>query len=66
MTFGDPNTEGARTHSLEEIGAILDVFQRHGHKEVSPVFTDNSLLTFTRSTLPECIRVEALKDCLGR
>lgn len=34
MTLGDKESESARTHSLEDIAAILDVFQKHGHKEV--------------------------------
>lgn len=35
MTFGDAETESARTHSVEDISAILDTFQSHGHKEAS-------------------------------
>ncbi|KIM27579.1 hypothetical protein M408DRAFT_16628 [Serendipita vermifera MAFF 305830] len=34
MTLGDKESESARTHSLEDIAAILDVFQKHGHKEI--------------------------------
>lgn len=34
MTFGDKEAESARTHSVEEIKAILDVFQKHGHNKV--------------------------------
>lgn len=34
MTFGAPGKEGARVHSLHDVEAILDVFQRHGHVEV--------------------------------
>ncbi len=35
MTFGAPGKEGARVHDLKDVEAILDVFQAHGHKEVS-------------------------------
>ncbi|KAK2760354.1 hypothetical protein FQN54_002424 [Arachnomyces sp. PD_36] len=34
MTFGEPNTLGARVHDLEEAGKIVDVFQKHGHNEI--------------------------------
>jgi aflatoxin B1 aldehyde reductase len=34
MTFGEEGKEQARVHNLEDIKAILDVFQRHGHDEV--------------------------------
>jgi len=34
MTFGEEGKEGARVHSLQEVEAILDVFQKHGHEEV--------------------------------
>ncbi|CCA69499.1 related to potassium channel beta subunit protein [Serendipita indica DSM 11827] len=34
MTFGDKEAESARTHSVEEIKAILDVFQKHGHNKI--------------------------------
>lgn len=37
MTLGDKESESARTHSLEDIAAILDVFQKHGHKEASVI-----------------------------
>jgi aflatoxin B1 aldehyde reductase len=34
MTFGAPGKEGARVHDLKDVEAILDVFRRHGHKEI--------------------------------
>ncbi|KAE8353483.1 NADP-dependent oxidoreductase domain-containing protein [Aspergillus coremiiformis] len=34
MTLGKAGVEGVRVSSVEEAGAILDVFQAHGHKEV--------------------------------
>lgn len=34
MTFGKEGTSGARVHDIEEVKAILDIFQKHGHKEV--------------------------------
>ncbi|KAJ7330430.1 Aldo/keto reductase [Mycena albidolilacea] len=34
MTFGAPGTEGARVHDLKDIEAILDVFLKHGHREL--------------------------------
>jgi aflatoxin B1 aldehyde reductase len=34
MTFGQEGQEQVRVHKLEEISAILDVFQVHGHDEV--------------------------------
>jgi hypothetical protein len=34
MTFGAPGTDGARVHDLKDIEAILDVFLKHGHREV--------------------------------
>jgi hypothetical protein len=43
MTFGEEGEEGARVHNLQDIEAILDIFQAHGHDEVSelldPVLT---------------------------
>jgi hypothetical protein len=37
-----------RSHSLEDIGAILDVFQKHGHREasstVSLIFHESDLI----------------------
>lgn len=35
MTFGEPGKDGARVHDLKDVEAILDVFQAHGHNEVS-------------------------------
>lgn len=35
MTFGEAGKEGARVSNLEDVAAILDVFQKHGHTEVS-------------------------------
>ncbi|GJE95534.1 aldo/keto reductase [Phanerochaete sordida] len=34
MTFGAEGAEGCRIHDPEEVGAILDVFQAHGHHEL--------------------------------
>lgn len=34
MTFGAEGTEGCRVHDPKEVGAILDVFQAHGHYEL--------------------------------
>jgi hypothetical protein len=34
MTFGEEGKEQARVHKLEDVNAILDVFQAHGHDEV--------------------------------
>ena len=34
MTFGKPGLEMTRVTNLEDAGAILDVFQSHGHSEV--------------------------------
>ncbi|KAF7371138.1 Aldo/keto reductase [Mycena sanguinolenta] len=34
MTFGAPDTEGARVHNPKDIEAILDVFLKHGHREL--------------------------------
>lgn len=34
MTFGKEGAEQARVHDLKTAGAILDVFQKHGHSEV--------------------------------
>ncbi|KAH6961823.1 keto reductase [Ilyonectria sp. MPI-CAGE-AT-0026] len=34
MTFGQPNTLGARVYTTEAAGHILDVFQKHGHAEI--------------------------------
>lgn len=34
MTFGAPGQEQARVHEPRDVGKILDVFQKHGHKEV--------------------------------
>jgi len=34
MTFGAAGKEGSRVHDLKDVGAILDVFQKHGHSEV--------------------------------
>lgn len=34
MTFGVEGSEGARVHKVEDIAAILDVFQAHGHSEL--------------------------------
>lgn len=34
MTFGAEGQEQARVHDVKDVGAILDIFQKHGHKEV--------------------------------
>jgi len=34
MTLGKKGAEQVRVHSLEEAGAILDVFQKYGHDEI--------------------------------
>lgn len=34
MTFGHKGGEQSRVHDLETAGAILDIFHKHGHKEV--------------------------------
>ncbi|KIP06781.1 hypothetical protein PHLGIDRAFT_19377 [Phlebiopsis gigantea 11061_1 CR5-6] len=39
MTFGAEGTEGARLHKVEEVAAILDVFQAHGHYELDTART---------------------------
>lgn len=39
MTFGREGTEGARVHTAEEVGKILDVFQAHGHYELDSART---------------------------
>lgn len=35
MTFGEAGKDGARVHDLKDVSAILDVFQKHGYREVS-------------------------------
>jgi len=35
MTFGEEGKEGTRVHTLKGVEDILDVFQKHGHSEVS-------------------------------
>jgi len=44
MTFGDKESESARIHSLKDIGAILDVFQKHGHRSKPEFLADILLL----------------------
>jgi aflatoxin B1 aldehyde reductase len=34
MTFGKPGTLGARVHSTDDAGQMLDIFQEHGHREI--------------------------------
>ncbi|PVG04146.1 Aldo/keto reductase [Serendipita vermifera] len=46
MTFGDKESESARTHSTSEINAILDVFQKHGHTEIG--WQDRDLVVETK------------------
>jgi aflatoxin B1 aldehyde reductase len=43
MTFGNEGTEGARIHTPEGVGEILDVFQKHSHTEVSPSMLPTAL-----------------------
>lgn len=35
MTFGKEGAEQVRVSDIKQVEAILDVFQRHGHTEVS-------------------------------
>ena len=35
MTFGEAGKEQARVHDLDTVKAILDIFQSHGHFEVT-------------------------------
>ena len=37
MTFGETGKDGARVHDLKDVEAILDVFLKHGHREVMPI-----------------------------
>ncbi|KAI0265383.1 Aldo/keto reductase [Gloeopeniophorella convolvens] len=46
MTFGSAN-QGARVNELKDVEAILDAFQKHGHKEV------DSARTYTGGTSEE-------------
>lgn len=39
MTFGRPNTKGARVHTAEEAAKILDIFQKHGFNEIDTART---------------------------
>ncbi|KAJ7063117.1 Aldo/keto reductase [Mycena amicta] len=39
MTFGAPGTSGARVHDLQDVEAILDIFQSHGHTEIDSART---------------------------
>ena len=41
MTFGTEGKEGARVHNINDIGAILDAFQEHGHYEVCAYFPNS-------------------------
>jgi len=34
MTFGVEGKEGARVHNIDDVRAILDTFQEHGHTEI--------------------------------
>ncbi|TBU24880.1 Aldo/keto reductase [Dichomitus squalens] len=38
MTFGEEGKDGARVHDLNDVKAILDIFQKHGHYEVDTAF----------------------------
>jgi len=49
MTFGEKGTQGARVHEVEDVGAILDVFQKHGHDEV------DTARTYTAGTSEELL-----------
>ncbi|PVG04151.1 Aldo/keto reductase [Serendipita vermifera] len=44
MTFGKEGAESVRTTSLDEMRDILDIFQKHGHKEVDTarIYTDGT------------------------
>ncbi len=46
MTFGAAGKEGARVHEIKDIEAILDVFQAHGHKEVSHCFEPRNQIVY--------------------
>jgi hypothetical protein len=48
MTFGKESTPGARVHDLKDITAMLDIFQAHGHSEVSFIISSRLRLTFAR------------------
>lgn len=37
MTFGKEGLEGARIYNTDDVKAVLDVFQKHGHKEVESI-----------------------------
>ncbi|KAJ7684994.1 Aldo/keto reductase [Mycena polygramma] len=39
MTFGAPGKEGARVHDLKDVEAILEVFAKHGHREIDTART---------------------------
>lgn len=45
MTFGEEGKEQARVHNLEDVKAILDVFQSHGHYEVCDLLSSVSVAT---------------------
>ncbi|KZV72566.1 Aldo/keto reductase [Peniophora sp. CONT] len=44
MTFGYEGTDGGRLHTPEAVSEVLDVFQKHGHKEIDSarVYTSGS------------------------
>ncbi|KAF8512320.1 Aldo/keto reductase [Gautieria morchelliformis] len=56
MTFGAPGKDGARVHTLKDVNAILDVFQRHGHVEV------DTARTYTGGTSEEYLGEIGWKD----
>jgi hypothetical protein len=53
MTFGEKGAQGARVHELEDVNAILDVFQKHGHIEVRTFFVP--FFAFSSPISPLCI-----------
>jgi hypothetical protein len=55
MTFGVEGSEGARVHELKDVEAILDIFQSHGHNEVSPSI-DELWPTYKRLLSPDRYR----------
>jgi aflatoxin B1 aldehyde reductase len=45
MTFGAKGADGARVHETKDIEAILDVFLKHGHREVCTAFLSHLMFT---------------------
>ncbi|SCV68325.1 BQ2448_446 [Microbotryum intermedium] len=42
MTWGREGTEGARVHTFKQCEEMLDIFQKHGHKELDTAFVYTS------------------------